>query len=269
MSRNLFFFFILLNISFVSAQDLDQSSIVVNYQTLMVKDTIRNRTYTDNLSLLIGSSYSLFYSEKWEALTPKYKELVLDSNPLNILVLNVGSRIVILNNYKESKLQVLESLQKNNYTYNLPNNFLNWKITNENKNLLGYNCQKAITAYGGREWTAWFTPDIPVPEGPWLFKGLPGLILEVFDSQNYFRFTAAGIEKKILPINFNDAGYIKTSKEKVNEQLYSYQSAAVRTASSYLNSPELSRNLEAAQIENIKSSMMNNFIEKNKATSKN
>ncbi|MBU3814175.1 MAG: GLPGLI family protein, partial [Candidatus Bacteroides intestinipullorum] len=43
-------------------------------------------------------------------------------------------------------------------------------------------------------WTVWFTPDIPVSEGPWKLHGLPGLILQAEDSEHWFSFACIEIE---------------------------------------------------------------------------
>lgn len=57
---------------------------------------------------------------------------------------------------------------------------MSWEIGDSTKNILGYECAVATTDYHGRKWTAWFAPEIPVADGPWKFRGLPGLILEVY-----------------------------------------------------------------------------------------
>lgn len=74
-----------------------------------------------------------------------------------------------------------------------------WKLHNEYKNIGSYKCQKATfteirerkTLMFGEEgneektvtdtlnYTAWYTPDVPVSHGPNEYWGLPGLILEV------------------------------------------------------------------------------------------
>lgn len=71
---------------------------------------------------------------------------------------------------------------------------LNWNLKDGEKNLLGYNCKKATVNYGKREWTAWYTTEIPYNSGPYKFQGLPGLILSVIDSDNDFNFVAVGLE---------------------------------------------------------------------------
>lgn len=66
---------------------------------------------------------------------------------------------------------------------------MNWKIENETKKVGVYNLQKAITSFGGRNWTAWFCPSIPFQEGPYKFRGLPGLIFELTDDKGDFAYS--------------------------------------------------------------------------------
>lgn len=74
------------------------------------------------------------------------------------------------------------------YEEKLPS--LQWNIVPETKELLGHTCQKATATIDGRTWEVWFTPQIPVAEGPWLLGGLPGLILEAVDTEGIFHFKA-------------------------------------------------------------------------------
>lgn len=63
-----------------------------------------------------------------------------------------------------------------------------WKLSNEKKMIGQYNVQKAETNWGGRHWTAWFAEEIPFPEGPYKFHGLPGIIMELSDSKGNYNF---------------------------------------------------------------------------------
>jgi GLPGLI family protein len=69
-----------------------------------------------------------------------------------------------------------------------------WTLFNETKQIGKYSCQKATTQFRGRDYTVWFTPDIPVRFGPWKLNGLPGLILEASDTLNEVYFFANSIE---------------------------------------------------------------------------
>ena len=69
-----------------------------------------------------------------------------------------------------------------------------WKLTNEFAKILNYDVQKATTEFGGRKWTAWFTKEVPIPDGPYKFKNLPGLILKIEDSRHNHIFELKGIK---------------------------------------------------------------------------
>lgn len=71
-----------------------------------------------------------------------------------------------------------------------------WKIYPEKTTIFGYNAQKAETNFGGRKWIAWFTNEIPINEGPYKFYGLPGLILDIKDSEDNFLFNIKALSKE-------------------------------------------------------------------------
>lgn len=71
---------------------------------------------------------------------------------------------------------------------------LDWNILPETMTIASFNCQKAEAKYGDRIWTAWFTKDITIPEGPYYFHGLPGLIIKIEDSIKDFVFSATEIK---------------------------------------------------------------------------
>ena len=70
-----------------------------------------------------------------------------------------------------------------------------WKISDEKQKIGEYNTQKATTSFGGREWTAWFTQEIPFQDGPYKFYGLPGLIVKIEDETKTHSMTLAGNKK--------------------------------------------------------------------------
>lgn len=83
---------------------------------------------------------------------------------------------------------------------------LDWKISEETKKIGDYECKKATaqTELQGKKAKieAWYTEEIPIPEGPENYFGLPGLILEAkIGPVTYYmtQFTILKEDKEILP----------------------------------------------------------------------
>ncbi|MHA6727528.1 GLPGLI family protein [Chryseobacterium sp. A301] len=85
---------------------------------------------------------------------------------------------------------------------------MNWKIENEHKKVDGFELQKATLAFGERQWTAWFCPEIPFQEGPYKFRGLPGLIFEVYDSEDIFHYSM--VKSENLAQTYDTHNFLET-----------------------------------------------------------
>ena len=73
---------------------------------------------------------------------------------------------------------------------------VHWQLVPDStKEILGYQCQMATTRFKGRQWTVWYTEDIPLDEGPWKLRGLPGLVLSAYDAKRQYVFEGAGLEQ--------------------------------------------------------------------------
>ncbi|MFC7348669.1 GLPGLI family protein [Chryseobacterium zhengzhouense] len=75
-----------------------------------------------------------------------------------------------------------------------------WKILGDKAKIGEYNAQKATATFGGRNWIAWFTTDVPFQDGPYKFRGLPGLIVKVEDDAKNYSWELKG-NKKIADYN--------------------------------------------------------------------
>lgn len=102
----------------------------------------------------------------------------------------------VYKNHPTGKITVTDIMVTTDVTYEEDCVPQLWTISDSTRQVMGYTCQKAECDFRGRHYTAWFAADIPVSDGPWKFNGLPGLILDVYDSKMYFRFTAAGLRQR-------------------------------------------------------------------------
>ena len=91
-----------------------------------------------------------------------------------------------------------------------------WQILPESKMINGYESQKARTEFAGREYVAWFTSEIPIPDGPYKFNGLPGLILEIKDIQDHYVFELLEFKELSSPVEVDsEEKFVETSRENV------------------------------------------------------
>ncbi|EZH74215.1 hypothetical protein ATO12_15220 [Aquimarina atlantica] len=118
-----------------------------------------------------------------------------------------------------------------------------WQLHNEHKKIGVYSCQKSTAKYRGREYTAWFTSEIPISHGPWKLRGLPGLILEITEETGKFEFRAIKInlqpDKNEVQGKLNKPSidkitdmttYIKALKNKFEETLANLRASLPRGA---------------------------------------
>lgn len=103
---------------------------------------------------------------------------------------------------------------------------LEWNFSyEETYSIMGYDCRKAAAEFAGRNYTAWFTPEIPLPFGPYKFGGLPGLILKLEDSERQYIWEAVGFERDNTPIvdyTYRDGNDKRCSADDVEKTLIRY-----------------------------------------------
>jgi GLPGLI family protein len=106
---------------------------------------------------------------------------------------NMGDYTVVLRSLADSgRLTVLDRVGGEYYSY--PDTIeIDWTLSEETRTIIGYHCLKAVADFRGHQWIAWFSPEIPLPLAPWKLCGLPGLILEAYDSQSHYRYEAVGL----------------------------------------------------------------------------
>ncbi|WP_081819246.1 GLPGLI family protein [Prevotella sp. HUN102] len=216
----------------VSAQKkLDNANLECQYQYIYVKDSLKKiMGEDDRLILLVGpklSKCASYHSIQVDSLqeNPKRRE-IFDAEFKELLRTGVQPRhkrmkAYVYKNLPEGKMTVTDGLTMQDYIYTDSLNNIDWTISDSTKTILNYTVQMATCNYRGHYWTAWFAPDVPVSDGPWKLHGLPGIIMEAYDTKAYHHFTLVGIRKvKDMPIVMSKA-YVGTKKfEKTNRKSF-------------------------------------------------
>lgn len=236
--KNLLISFSLLIVSFQTlfSQEkiLDYAYMKCQFHHTYLKDTLDVDTYNDLFILQIGKDFSKRYSyytfqSDSLAKTPEGRNLRKEIFAKSLEDLkkhrdrnrwlnsfpHARSRTSVYKNYKLREMTVTDAVSSDSFIYQDTLNAQHWQIIDSTKTFLGYECQKAECSFRGRRWTAWFTPDIPVSDGPWKLSGLPGLILEAYDVGKQYYFSIVGLETVIQePIVFSQPS---SSKDKFRE----------------------------------------------------
>ncbi len=194
-------------------RDAEPAILEVYYTRTEVTDTTKRETnfFNEETMLRIGKNMSRycsvpkFYRDSlrhfnsalyWE--TEKIA-LVNAKDPVErdmaTLTRNGQYWDVIYKNYPAGKVTQTSYFDMTDWRYEEDWEKPEWEIIDETKEIMGFQCFKATADYRGRRWTAWFTPEIPVQDGPWKLCGLPGLILEAVDSGNVYHFVASGLKQ--------------------------------------------------------------------------
>lgn len=114
-----------------------------------------------------------------------------------------------------SDVYTYNKLFRTNYRYKDGNTEPSWEILQETKKIRGYDSQLAISEYGGRRILAWFSEEIPISDGPYVFQGLPGLVMELYDADCHFHFSLVGVEKRQIDLESQlPKDFLKVEKVK-------------------------------------------------------
>lgn len=179
-------FIAILLFSFV--QNFYSQDMRIDYNLVYKENTLSSETVSKKMVLLIQNGESKFCTEK------QYQVDSLRS--IGFYGFAMGDHVFDAVKDKQNRSSKYYYILADTYKLTEPIQ-LDWKIEKEVAKKYGYNCQKATLSYKGRNWEAWFTQDIPLQEGPYVFKGLPGLIVEMEDKSHSYKFSFSGLKKKI------------------------------------------------------------------------
>jgi GLPGLI family protein len=186
----------------------------LNAQTFIEKGLIEYTVVVNNHKAMGEGRWAEMFKDKIPKLSTSYYQLTFNSDK-SIYLFNrkddktkspfmndAGEENVWFNDYTSDKFVQQKQIFGN--TYILSDSLLNidWKITNESRNIAGFNCRKAVGVFFDSVYVfAFYTDEITVSGGPMGLHGLPGMILGITIPRMFSSWVASKIE--INGVNYN------------------------------------------------------------------
>ena len=188
----------------------DTVEYVVMYELTFREDTAHLNHYrTENHMLSIGKkrdvssfrAYSTYrrHMELKKAGDSGITDELIKTGRIGEVFRNIQSSAIKCSIFKNMTTKTISTTDhiylQGMYEYEESFDCFIWQITSEIDTIHNYVCQKAICDFGGRTWEAWFTSELPFSDGPYKFCGLPGLILNIADTENHYSWKFLSIEE--------------------------------------------------------------------------
>ncbi|WP_027379511.1 GLPGLI family protein [Chryseobacterium daeguense] len=249
--KNLFRFCLFVFIS-ISFEAYSQNYKVI-YKLTYKADSSDNKTRSKNMVLELNKDKSAFYTYEFYKRDSIYREGLKSGKEVYQPMFD--AEFSVIKNNDKSSISKLYNFPPTTVIYRLDEvkNDFSWKIINETKKINNYTCQKAQLNYKGRNWVAWFTKDIPLNFGPYVFEGLPGAILFIEDSNKNYTFELISIQKSTQSkiyflndwnvINVSKKEFTKISLDRYNDPYKEMRNdgALIEGSSGELNRPNINQ----------------------------
>ena len=188
-------------ISAIQAQEFQGIATYKTQRKLDIKiDSTQVGGMQDELMAMLKKQFEKTYTltfNKEESLYKEEESLAPPSLDNTMVVMNMGGAGELYKNIKSKRFVKQSDLLGKMFLIQDSLKTTSWKLQGDTKNIGNYTCYKATLeravdadAFSDEDSkktqtvTAWYTPQIPVSNGPEEFQGLPGLILELsYDSQ--------------------------------------------------------------------------------------
>ena len=201
---------------------IDQVAYRITYNSKSVTDTTKTpyRYKDDEMRLEIGKNgVSRFYSYTRFLRKQMTAEMIKKGGGIDLTSIPKGGAISweFYKNYPvQGKTLFLDVIAPDSYQCEETVETPDWQLVPDStKEILGYQCQMATTRFKGRQWTVWYTEDIPLDEGPWKLRGLPGLVLSAYDAKRQYVFEGAGLEQVSTD---QPVVIVKDKREKISQK---------------------------------------------------
>ena len=216
MKRIIFLFTILFTAAVTNAQQFIDKAVIEYEVKTSIKKTMSNDSWADMMKENMSEFKTAFYTytfannksiykfNRWDASTKVpvwYKEDDEENTWYFDFNLN---KVTIQKQIEGTQLLIADSIPA-----------IEWKLTNENREIAGFNCRKAVGKIMDSVYVfAFYTDEITISGGPCSISGLPGMVLGLSIPRLYTSYIAT----KVMVTGVKEAD-IKPSTSKKH---YSY-----------------------------------------------
>jgi len=200
---------------------LDSANLSITYALAWKQDTNHlEKVRQEDMILLLGKKTSLFMSKNLQQFILSGRKAEREGRLNDFFsggeINNFRTRYsyTIFKNYPVGRITYTDKVIPSFLQYDEDMDVFEWQLTNLVDTIGDYLAHCAYTEYGGRQWVAWYTTDIPLNDGPYKFRGLPGLIIRLYDKQNHYTFDMIKMERtdEAILIEYMDMGWVQTSR---------------------------------------------------------
>jgi GLPGLI family protein len=224
---------ILFSQAYVHAQQFISKAVIEYEVRSNIKKTMGNGTFDDMIkdqipqfktgyyNFTFADNKSIYQFDHWDEQSKKVPQFWRKSDEENVWYYdyNTGKYNMQKNMYG-SNFNVEDSIPK-----------LQWRITNENRIIAGFNCRKAVAIIFDSVYVfAFYTDEITIPGGPCSINGLPGMIMGVTIPRLYTSWIATKVmlngvdQNSIRPVSVKKNYSRKDLESMITERLKDWYS---------------------------------------------
>jgi GLPGLI family protein len=224
---------ILFSQAYVHAQQFISKAVIEYEVRSNIKKTMGNGTFDDMIkdqipqfktgyyNFTFADNKSIYQFDHWDEQSKKVPQFWKKSDEENVWYYDYNAgKYNMQKNVYGSNFNVEDSIPK-----------LQWRITNENRIIAGFNCRKAVAIIFDSVYVfAFYTDEITIPGGPCSINGLPGMIMGVTIPRLYTSWIATKVmlngvdQNSIRPVSVKKNYSRKDLESMITERLKDWYS---------------------------------------------
>ncbi len=193
------------SVYYVSTYDFDASVLQKAVRSEQKTEQLKRMALANQIKnrLIVSDSSSFYYHFK--GVDPLKKATLFTEEPIHHSLFGLGDSAFTVDYYRDTCIISFAAKQ------------YNWNLTDYYKTISGNKCQLAWTLSPISDTIfAYYAIDLTYKEGPFYYRGLPGIIMEVFDLSTKWYYTAEKTSKGLYTIQLPPLNVI--TLEEYNEK---------------------------------------------------